>query len=80
MIIEFTIKENFVCISNIKNIAEGPLHKILDKYYKVRDLKREMQQMGVDFFPEDDAFCYIKGSQFGLSRRRDLERSVVHYL
>lgn len=40
MTIEFTIKEDFVCISNIEDISKGPLHEIIGIDFKVRHLKR----------------------------------------
>lgn len=64
LVIEFTIKNNLVCVSQLQNAPTEALDSLIGVYCKLSKLKRILQKGGVDVFPECDAFCYMKGSYF----------------
>lgn len=61
LVIEFTVKNNLVCVSQLQNAPTDALDSLVGVYYKLAKLRRIMQKGGVDIFPENDAFCYMEG-------------------
>ncbi|GLV37041.1 uncharacterized protein CBL_02127 [Carabus blaptoides fortunei] len=61
LIIEFTVHQGEVCVSQLQNAPNDALDSIIGVYYKLAKLKRLLHRGGVDVFPAADAFCYTDG-------------------
>ncbi|KAK7867388.1 hypothetical protein R5R35_008932 [Gryllus longicercus] len=75
VIVEFTVKDDLVCLSQLQNGATAALQEIVGIYYKPHVLQRIMQRGGVDIFPDRDAYCYVEGSA---SKHRVAEDHLYH--
>ncbi|KAI4454788.1 lung adenoma susceptibility 1-related [Holotrichia oblita] len=62
LMVEFNIKENRVCLTQLQNSPNNALQDIVGTYFKLPKLIRILQTGGVDLFPACDAFCYIEGT------------------
>ncbi|KAF2885426.1 hypothetical protein ILUMI_20706 [Ignelater luminosus] len=62
LLIEFKIKGDLICISQLQNLPNENLQSITGVYYKLPKLIRTLQESGIDIFPSADAFCYVEGT------------------
>jgi cancer susceptibility candidate protein 1 len=62
MIVEFLIKGDKVCVTQLQNGATEALQEIVGTYYSPYQLRKLMCSGGVDLFPLHDAHCYIDGA------------------
>ncbi|KAK1136444.1 hypothetical protein K0M31_000996 [Melipona bicolor] len=58
---EFVIREDRVCLNSFTGAASIPLKETLGKYLELECLIEQLQQNGLDLFPERDAASYVKG-------------------
>lgn len=59
--VEFNIKDNRICLTQLQNSPNNALQDIVGTYFKLPKLIRVLQTGGIDLFPACDAFCYIEG-------------------
>lgn len=62
LLIDFNVKFNQVCISQIQGNPNDILQDLVGVYMKLSKLRRLMRSCGADVFPDFDAFCYIEGT------------------
>ncbi|XP_068082233.1 dynein axonemal intermediate chain 7 [Anabrus simplex] len=73
--VEFTFKEEKVCLSLLQNGATNALQEIVGVYYDPHVLVKKMRLGGVDLFPESDTLCYVEGAN---PKHQSAENHLYH--
>ncbi|XP_014248497.1 protein CASC1-like [Cimex lectularius] len=59
--VEFKVIQDKICLNNIMGYSQHLLEGIIGKLVSISELMDKMKSMGLDVFPEDDTFLYVKG-------------------
>ncbi|XP_024085398.1 uncharacterized protein LOC112127971 [Cimex lectularius] len=57
---EFKISDDKICLNNIEGYSTHLLEGIVGQMLNLSDLVEKMRKIGLDVFPEDDTFLYVK--------------------